>query len=94
MSLWWLVYNRDDRSLGVVVVEAEALIFARMRVSVSEIDKDATFAEGHELSPEQSRLVPRQSRGKMLSRERAAALLDHIEHGKKPQRKHSKARHR
>jgi hypothetical protein len=23
MSLWWLVYNRDDRLLGVVIVEAD-----------------------------------------------------------------------
>jgi hypothetical protein len=23
MSLWWLVYNRDDRLFGVVVVEAD-----------------------------------------------------------------------
>jgi hypothetical protein len=94
MSLWWLVYNRDDRLLGVVVVEAEALIFARMRMSIQEIDKDATFAEGYELSSEQSRLVPRRSCGKMLSREHAAALLDHIERGKKPQRKRSKVRRR
>ena len=23
MSLWWLVYHRDDRMLGVVIVEAD-----------------------------------------------------------------------
>jgi hypothetical protein len=23
ISLWWLVYNRDDRLLGVVIVEAD-----------------------------------------------------------------------
>ena len=46
MSLWWLVYNRNDRLIGVVIIEAGALISARMRVALDGLDEGATFARG------------------------------------------------
>ena len=46
ISLWWLVYKRNDRLLGVVIVEAASLIGARMRAVIDGLDVAATFAEG------------------------------------------------
>ena len=48
-SLWRLVYNRNDRLHGVVIVEAASLIGACMRAALDGIDVAATFAEARSL---------------------------------------------
>jgi hypothetical protein len=50
-----------------------------MRVSLARLDKDAVFAEGHELDDDHAAAVPVKMIGKMLTREQAAALLDKME---------------
>jgi len=72
-----------DETVLIAIVEVSALIFARMRMSVEGLDEDATFTEGYELPPEHAQRVPRRYIGKILSRERAAALLDQLQRREK-----------
>jgi hypothetical protein len=82
MSLWWLVYNRNDQVLGVVIIEAASLVSARMRAALGGLDVDATFAEGHELDAKRAAQVQARFVGRVLSRKEAAGLLDRVERGR------------
>ncbi len=78
MSLWWLVYKQDDRVLGIVIVEAAALISARMTVTLAGLNTEATFAEGHELDAKSAARIPKRNIGRMISPKDARRLLDRI----------------
>jgi hypothetical protein len=78
--LWWLTYRRDGKLSGVVIIEAHALIDARMQASLKGLEDGVVFAEGHRLDDAASKaLVPPKQLGRMLSVEEAKRLLKGLE---------------
>jgi hypothetical protein len=59
VSLFWLTYKRKGRLVGVVIMEAGSLIFARFKAGLQEIDGSAEFAEGHQLDKATAKYVPK-----------------------------------
>jgi hypothetical protein len=80
LPLWWLTYRRDGKLSGVVIMEAHALIDARMKASLKGLENGVAFAEGHRLDDAASKalVLPKQL-GRMLSVEEAKRLLEEIE---------------
>jgi hypothetical protein len=77
---WWLTYRRDGRLSGVVIIEAHALIDARMQASLKGLEDGVAFAEGHQLDDDASKArVPAKAIGRMLSIMEAKGLLKQLE---------------
>ena len=49
VPVWWLIYRRDDKIVGIAIVEAPSLYHARMRAAVAGIGKATDFSEGLEI---------------------------------------------
>jgi hypothetical protein len=77
--LFWLAYYSGDEIGGVVVIESDSLIAARMNTLSSRVDDGFTFAGGHALDAEQTALVPRHAIGRMLTLVEAERLLSSFE---------------
>jgi hypothetical protein len=52
--LFWLAYYGGEEIGGVVVIESDSLIAARMNTLASRLDHGFTFAGGHALDAEQT----------------------------------------
>ena len=78
-SLFWLCYHRDDRLLGVVILEARELLEARMLAAIDGLDQLADFSEGYELSAQHAAMVSANLVGRMLSPDEAGRLTAWIE---------------
>jgi hypothetical protein len=62
-----LNYRHPDGHFAVVaVVEAMALIQARMKAAVTGLDQGLEFAVGHELDEESARQIPADMIGRLL----------------------------
>jgi hypothetical protein len=59
--------RRGEEIGGVVVIESDSLIAARMNTLASRLDHGFTFAGGHALDAEQTALVPQHAIGRMLT---------------------------
>jgi hypothetical protein len=77
--LFWLAYYSGDEIGGVVVIESDSLIAARMNTLSSRVDDGFTFAGGHALDAEQTALVPQHAIGRMLTLVEAERLLSSFE---------------
>jgi hypothetical protein len=67
VPLFWLNYHHPDGHFAVVaVVEAMALIQARMKAAVTGLDQGLEFALGHELDEESARQIPADMIGRLL----------------------------
>ncbi|HWN48617.1 MAG TPA: hypothetical protein VNO18_02080, partial [Xanthobacteraceae bacterium] len=67
VSVFWLNYRHPDGGFaGVAVVEAPALIQARMRAAVYGLDQGLDFTAGHELDEESARQIPEDMIGRLL----------------------------
>ena len=78
--LWWLTYRRDGKLSGVVIIEAHALIDARMQASLKGLEDGVAFAEGHQLDDAASKaMVPAKAIGRMLSIAEAKTVLKQID---------------
>jgi hypothetical protein len=67
VSLFWLNYRHPDGRFAVVaVVEAMALIQARMKAAVTGLDQGLDFAVGHELDEQSARQIPADMIGRLL----------------------------
>jgi hypothetical protein len=75
--LWWLTYRRDGELAGVVIVEGQALIDARMQASLKGLEDGVAFAEGHQLASKA--MVPAKAIGRMLSIAEAKTVLTQID---------------
>jgi hypothetical protein len=56
--------NADRRS--VVVIEAEALIAARMKAALAGLDRELEFVSGLELDETSARQIPKEMIGRLL----------------------------
>jgi hypothetical protein len=74
------VTRQLDVLSGVVIIEAHALIDARMQASLKGLEDGVVFAEGHRLDDAASKaLVPPKQLGRMPSVEKAKRLLKGLE---------------
>ena len=78
-SLFWLCYHRDNRLLGVVIIEARELLEARMLAAIDGIDRLANFSQGYELSAQHAAMVSPSWIGRMLTPDESGRLLAWIE---------------
>jgi hypothetical protein len=65
VPLFWLNY-RNSKHRAVVVVEAEALVAARMKAALAGLDVAMDFASGNELDEASSQQVPEHMIGRLL----------------------------
>jgi len=77
MGLWMLSFG--DR--GSTIIEAESMIHARLRVAVKGLVRASSFIGGCQIDPEFIPLIPDESIGRRLSRERSSELLELLKHG-------------
>jgi len=78
-SLFWLRYHRDQKLLGVVIIEAGELLEARMLAAIDGLDNGGDFAEGHALNGQCAAMVSPRSVARMLSPDEADGLRAWIE---------------
>jgi hypothetical protein len=81
MFVWWLIYRRDDKIVGIAIVEAPSLYHARMRAAVAGIGKAADFSEGLEIDAAHVGAIPQDLIGKLLSPEQATELKGRLSNG-------------
>lgn len=74
VPVWWLIYRRDDKIVGIAIVEAPSLYHARMRAAVAGIGKATDFSEGLEIDAAHVGAIPQELIGKLLSPEQATEL--------------------
>jgi hypothetical protein len=84
VPLFWLEYRHPDgRFAGSAVIEASALISARMTAAVYGLNDGLVFASGHELDDTSARQVPESMIGRLLD-DRDLRRLQHVLMPKKP----------
>jgi hypothetical protein len=67
VSLFWLNYRHPNgRAAGVVVIESNALIHARLKAAVYGLDKGLDFAGAHELDQASAKQIPASMIGRLL----------------------------
>jgi hypothetical protein len=67
VSFFWLNYHyRDGQFAGAVVIEATALIIARMQAAVFGLDFGVDFAGGHEIDHASAQQIPESMIGRWL----------------------------
>jgi hypothetical protein len=79
--VWWLIYRRDEKIVGIAIVEAPSLYHARMRAAVAGIGKAADFSEALEIDAAHVCAIPGELIGKLLSPEQAAELKGRLSNG-------------
>ena len=79
--MWWLIYRRDDKVVGIAIVEAPSLYHERMRAAVAGIGKAAEFSEGLEIDAAHVGAIPQDLIGTLLSPEQAAELRGRLADG-------------
>jgi hypothetical protein len=77
MGLWMLSFG--DR--GSAIIEAETMTHARLRLAVNGLVRASLFVGGCQIDPEFIPLIPDESIGRKLSRERSSELLELLKHG-------------
>jgi hypothetical protein len=84
VRLFWLDYcHPDGRFAGSAVIEASALISARMTAAVYGLNDRLVFASGHELDDASSHEIPENMIGRWLD-DRDLRRLKHVLMPKKP----------
>jgi hypothetical protein len=73
MPLYWLCYRHNNR-ISVVIEPGAALIYARMRAALANLDQ-GEFTEGHVLDSKTEKQVPKEMIGRRLSGAEAKRLL-------------------
>jgi hypothetical protein len=65
VPLFYLNFRNTDRR-SVVIIEAEALIAARMKAALAGLDRELEFDSGLELDETSSRHIPKEMIGRLL----------------------------
>ena len=65
MPLFYLNFRNTDRR-SVVIIEAEALVAARMKAALAGLDRELEFDSGLELDETSSRQIPKEMIGRLL----------------------------
>jgi hypothetical protein len=66
---------------GAAIIDAETMIHTRRRVAVNGLVRASSFVVGCQIDPEFIPLIPDESIGRKLSRERSSELLELLKHG-------------
>lgn len=77
MSLFWLAYRQSDGVACVMIVEAAALIIARLKASLQVPGIDEHFVSGLELPRAQA--IPAAAIGRLLSQAQAHQVVRRLE---------------
>jgi hypothetical protein len=77
--MWWLCFERDDRFLGVAIVEGATLSAARLNATMSGVAAGAKFTVGHPLDERCRAMLAPDQVGRMLSAAEAAELAKRFE---------------
>jgi hypothetical protein len=74
--MWWLCYEREGRTVAVVIVEASSLVHAQMHAAIASLGGGGRFTVGHRLDTHcVAQLAPEDFR-RNLSPTEADALLE------------------
>jgi hypothetical protein len=66
-KLFWITYRHSDRRAdGVVVIESNGLLHARLKASLAGADRELEFASGHQLDPVSAEMIPANMTGRFL----------------------------
>ena len=65
MPLFYFNFRNTDRR-SVVIIEAEALVAARMKAALAGLDRELEFDSGLELDEASSRQIPKEMIGRLL----------------------------
>jgi hypothetical protein len=57
MPLFWLTYHHFEGA-GVVVIESNGLLDARLKASLARADRGLAFVSGHQLDPIRAAQIP------------------------------------
>jgi hypothetical protein len=87
MLMFWLTCHRNNRPVGVVIVEAASVIHARMRASLEGLANGLAFEKSLMIPVDIADHVPSECVGRMLSVKEANDLLDRIEHERRGSKK-------
>ncbi len=71
MRLWWLSFRGGTS----VIMLAETLVHARLLAVMNELGRAYLFDDGFQVDPEFEQLIPDDSIGRTLSRDKASDLL-------------------
>jgi hypothetical protein len=79
---FWLTYcDPARRLLGVVILDSQSLLEARLQALIGGTDRNVQLCEGHELDDKSAVLVPADAIGRMLSLKEASKIIQRIERG-------------
>jgi hypothetical protein len=79
MPLHWIFYRGKDSPDGVVIIDGETLVDARMSARRRGFENGVFFAEGHILNPELAAIVEPQEIGRFLSLSEANWIIRRFE---------------
>lgn len=79
MPLHWIFYRGKDSPDGVVIIDGETLVDARMSARRRGLENGVFFAEGHILNPELAAIVEPQEIGRFLSLSEANWIIRQFE---------------
>lgn len=77
MALYWIVHEIKGEK-RVYIADASAGIYARLHGAIAGVLDPADFVEMHTLDQATARKVPKTMRGRLLSQDDTAALLERM----------------
>jgi hypothetical protein len=81
--MYWLCFERNGRTVAVVIIESDTLIGARMRASIAGLGAGGAFTAGHPLDGMCIAALAPEDVGRNLSPKEAEGLLKLFERARR-----------